>query len=51
MELGYPDMVSTVPFDCELLLTMVNVGRFSVSALARIFFVGHSKLNALPAGC
>jgi hypothetical protein len=37
-------------FLCEnqFVLTIVNVLRFSVSALWRIFLVGHSKLKALP---
>ena len=33
------------------ILTIVNVGRFKTSDLCNIFFVGHNKLNAFPAGC
>jgi hypothetical protein len=51
MELEYPRIFSTVPFIFGLLLTIVSVGRFNESARCKIFFVGHNKLIALPAGC
>lgn len=51
MELGCPEMVSILRFDFRLLLTIVSVGRFNESDRCKIFFVGHNKLIALPAGC
>ena len=44
-------MVSILRFDFRLLLTIVSVGRFNESDRCKIFFVGHNKLIALPAGC
>lgn len=51
MELECPSRVSTFPLNRKMILTIVSVGRFKISALCRIFFVGQSKLKAFPAGC